>query len=169
MSSKDQVLVTAALLSLIIILHSARRQFINESSLAEELGLEKPDDYWKRCDDLFFKRFSREVQLIGLAANQQTFEALMRMEVSEELMRTPSDQLPKKFAFDPWLGMGYGGIKRLKASLWKVVLKMESGILHTWWGDADDREHAEGQAIADANARTGEQVLDIVSLATPLA
>lgn len=167
MSSKDEVLVTGALLSLIIVLHSARHQFISESNLAEELGLDKPDDYWKRCDDLFFKRFSKEVQLIGLAANQQTFEALMRMKVSDELMQTPYAELPKKFAFDPWLGMGYGGIKRLETSLWKVVLKMENGTEHQWCGEADDKEHAEGQAIADANSKTGEQVFDVVSLTAP--
>lgn len=33
-----------------------------------------------------------------------------------------------------------------------------------WTGDADDQGHAEGQAIAEAVAKTGEQVLEVVGV-----
>lgn len=47
-------------------------------------------------------------------------------------------------------------------STWAVTLTMENGTKFEWAGDADDQGHAEGQAIAEAVAKTGEQVLEVV-------
>lgn len=47
-------------------------------------------------------------------------------------------------------------------SSWAITLTMESGTKFDWTGEADDQGHAEGQAIAEAVAKTGEQVLDVV-------
>ena len=33
-----------------------------------------------------------------------------------------------------------------------------------WTGEADDQDHAEGHAIAEAFAKTGEQVLEVVGV-----
>lgn len=48
------------------------------------------------------------------------------------------------------------------ASSWVVKLTMENGTKFDWTGEADDQDHAEGQAIAEAVAKTGEQVLEVV-------
>lgn len=49
-------------------------------------------------------------------------------------------------------------------STWTVKLTMEDGSTFDWSGTADDQSHAEGQAIAEGTAKTGEQVLDLVSV-----
>lgn len=45
---------------------------------------------------------------------------------------------------------------------WSVSMVMENGDIFTWNGIADDKGHAEGLAIADAIAQTGEQVSEII-------
>lgn len=50
------------------------------------------------------------------------------------------------------------------SGFFNVRLVMENGCFHDWQGQADDENHAEGQAIADATSKTGEQVFDVVSL-----
>jgi hypothetical protein len=40
---------------------------------------------------------------------------------------------------------------------------MESGPSLQWTGEAYDQGHAEDQAIAETIAKTGEQVLEVVS------
>lgn len=42
--------------------------------------------------------------------------------------------------------------------MYTITLEMEDGQIITWIGDADDQDHAEGKAVANANERTGEQV-----------
>ncbi|MCK6390844.1 MAG: hypothetical protein L6Q40_07450 [Azonexus sp.] len=49
-----------------------------------------------------------------------------------------------------------------ETSSWAVTLTMENGTMFNWTGEADDQDHAEGQAIAEAVAKTGEQVLEVV-------
>ena len=111
---KDEVPVSIALLALITALHSARTMFINESRLAEKLGGPAMIDYWKRCEGMFFDRYAHEVDAIGLQRNQQTFEAIMRVQIPEEMNRMTDQELAKRFVFDPWLGMGYGGFRNLE-------------------------------------------------------
>ena len=106
----DKVPVTGALLSLISALQASRKTFINESSMADELGLPTPVDWHARCENLFFKTYKEHVSKIGLRLNQQTFEAILRTTITEDVSSTLFDDLPKKFLFDPWAGMGYGGI-----------------------------------------------------------
>lgn len=45
-----------------------------------------------------------------------------------------------------------------------VMLSMENGIDFAWKGEADDKDHAEGQAIAEATSQTGEQVHHLISI-----
>ena len=111
MNENDDVAVTGAFLSLVKALQSARQVYISESSIAEDLELDIPDDFDTRCRDLFFNRYRQAVAALGLAANEQTYEALMRLQVPEEAWRTDFADLPNQFVFNPWLGMGYGGIK----------------------------------------------------------
>ena len=46
-------------------------------------------------------------------------------------------------------------------TVFKVYMTMENGTPMTWRGKADDRNHAEGLAIAWATERTNEQVNDL--------
>ena len=50
------------------------------------------------------------------------------------------------------------------SSSWAVTLTMANGPKFDWTGEADDQGHAEGQAIAEAVAKTGEQVLEVVGV-----
>ena len=113
MSKEDDVPVTGPMLSLIKALHAARTLFISESAMAEELGLPKPENFSGRLETLFFKDYAPQAKAIGLHLNQQTFEALMRLQAPEEVWGTTFAELPTKFAFNPWLGQGYGGIKQI--------------------------------------------------------
>jgi len=103
--------VTGPFLSLVKALHSARSMFISESAMAEELSLDHPCDWNTRCRDLFFTQYKDAAARMGLQANEQTFEALMRLKVPEAAWHTSFNDLPKKFIFNPWAGMGHGGIK----------------------------------------------------------
>lgn len=55
-------------------------------------------------------------------------------------------------------------LAKSEASPWEVALTMENGTKFEWTGDADDQGHAEGQAIAEAVAQTGEQVQEVLSV-----
>ena len=113
MSKEDEVPVTGAFLSLALAIHHAKKLYIHESQMAEDLGLEKPEDWFSRCDMLFVKTYAAQADAIGLVRNRQTLEALISLEIPEECMKTETDKLPSMFVFDPWLGMGRGGIRRI--------------------------------------------------------
>lgn len=108
--------VTGPFLSLVKALQSARTVFICESGMAEELGLEPPENWDARCRNLFFKQYEKAVAAMGVAANEQTYDALMRLQVPDEAWTTNFAELPTKFIFDPWGGMGHGGIKVTKSN-----------------------------------------------------
>lgn len=110
MLTETEVAVTSAFLSLALAIHHAKHVYISESQMAEELGLEKPADWFSRCDTLFTKTYPAPADAIGLKRNRQT---LVYLQIPEECLTTEADKLPTLFAFDPWLGMGRGGIKRL--------------------------------------------------------
>lgn len=112
MTKEDEVPVTGPMLSLIKALHSARTLFIHESAMAEELGMEKPQDWGTRCNDLFFKTYAKQIEAMGLRLNRQTYDALMRVQVPEDAWSTVFDELPRLYSFDPWAGQGYGGINK---------------------------------------------------------
>lgn len=50
------------------------------------------------------------------------------------------------------------------AENWSVVLIMENKTEFQWSGAAEDKNHAEGLAIAAATEKTGEQVFEVVSV-----
>lgn len=114
MAKEDEVPVTGPFLSLVKALHSARTLFIAESQMAEDLALaEKPDNWNSRCRELFFTTYREQVTAMGLRQNESIYEALMRLQVPEAAWNTEFSELPRCFMFDPWAGMGYGGIRVL--------------------------------------------------------
>jgi len=110
----DDVPVTGLFLSLVKILHSSRIRFICESILAKDLGKQEPKNWFLRCEDLFHHEFAEQFKLAGLSLNAITFSSLMNLNLDPELGNTLFDDLPLKFAFNPWLHQGKGGIKRLR-------------------------------------------------------
>ena len=48
-------------------------------------------------------------------------------------------------------------------AVWSVVLSMENQTEFQWSGQAADKDHAEGLAIAEATSKTGEQVFEVIS------
>jgi len=113
MSKEDQVPMTGAFLSFAKAIHHAKMLFIQETCMADDLGVEKPEDWHARCEHLFTKVYATQADAIGLKRNRQTFEALIHLEIPEECMKIEYDKLPQLYAFDPWLSMGKGGIVRL--------------------------------------------------------
>jgi len=113
----DDVPVTGPFLSLVKILHSSRTRFIAESFLARDFGRPEPKHWRERCEDLFHHEFSEQFKLAGLSLNAITFCSLMNLRMDPELGNTPFDDLPLKFAFNPWLHQGKGGIKRLEVEV----------------------------------------------------
>ncbi len=71
-------------------------------------------DHWARCQVMFFDRYAHEADAIGLQRNRQTFEAIMRVQIPEEMNRMTDQDLANRFVFDPWLGMGYGGFRNIE-------------------------------------------------------
>lgn len=112
--SHDHIPVTGAMLSFIQAVQAAKKLYLNESSLAEHLGLPAPQDYWERCKKLFFETYAAQADAIGLHRNLQTFGVVMEIEVTPEMRSTNFNDLPKRFAFDPWAGQGRGGFIRLQ-------------------------------------------------------
>lgn len=113
----DDVPVTSVFLNLVKLLHGSRTRFLAETHIAEDLGLPAPKDYWERCNDLFFNEFGAQFKAAGLSLNEITFRSLMHLELDVEVMRTKFSDLPLLFAFNPWLHMGKGGIKRVEQEL----------------------------------------------------
>jgi hypothetical protein len=56
---------------------------------------------------------------------------------------------------------------KVNAKNWSVVLTLENKTEFQWAGAAEDKNHAEGLAIANATEKTGEQVLEVVSVTSP--
>lgn len=75
-----------------------------ESNLADHLGTPPPVDFFKRCEDLFSKTYGEQAKKVGLALNQATFEAIIRCEVPEEVLRTDYQELPTTWIFNPYKG-----------------------------------------------------------------
>lgn len=115
-NNSDEVAVTGAFLSLVKALHAARTLYISESAMAQSCGLAAPANHDDRCRELFFNRYRKAVAAIGLLANEQTYEALMRLKVPEQAWHTDFSELPKRYAFNPWFGMGYGGIRQIMSA-----------------------------------------------------
>jgi len=102
--------VTADFLSLVAALQSSRKAFLHESALAETLGLPAPQSSWVRIQRYFSNDLTAALQALGLQQNLITLEALLRLQISPEIMRTDFAVLPERYAFDPWLHQGLGGI-----------------------------------------------------------
>lgn len=134
-SCDGRVPVTQALLCFIDLLHGFRKAYSSQDDLARCFALPESVGWFTRCQELFFKTYSQEVEMIGLSRNQATFEAIMRIEISEEVASTEYSLLPKRFVFDPSAEMGCGGIVRAEgwgqdelASLYKKA-EAENNLL----------------------------------------
>lgn len=115
----DDVPVTGAFLSLVELIHAAREMYRNEMSLAQEMQMAIPEDYLTRCKILFSKTYATYASEIGFKLNAVTFNAIMDMNITDEMRSTELCDLPKKFVFNPWLGhsTGKGGIRHLNPSI----------------------------------------------------
>jgi hypothetical protein len=113
----DDVPVTDKLLALVRAIHGAKAMYLGESTMAESMGFPVPPDYMLRCRNLFYNDYAEHAAASGLTLNDQTFEAIMRLQISDELRTTDYVKLPQKFAFNPYLGAGMGGIKRIDGGL----------------------------------------------------
>lgn len=111
----NNVPVTNAFVSLVYAIQAARTMYINETHLAEELGFAKPEDYFVRCQKLFYVTYVGHVKAIGLRLNEITFRSILDLKLPEEVLTANVEDLPNKFVFDPWLGQGKGGIKPIEA------------------------------------------------------
>jgi hypothetical protein len=110
---QSEVPVTAPFLSFVAAFQAAKTKYLNEGLMANELGLPEPDSWRDRCETLFMQTYAAQADALGLSRNQVTFQALLDLTIPEEAMSMDFTELPKHFVFDPWLGMGRGGIKRL--------------------------------------------------------
>lgn len=113
MSKENEVPVTGPFLSFVAAFQAAKTMYLNEGLMANELGLVEPESWRDRCETLFMTTYAAQADAIGLSRNLITFKALLDLEVPAEALSMDYSELPKHFVFDPWLGMGRGGIKRL--------------------------------------------------------
>ena len=109
-STGTSVPVTAGFLSLVTALQSSRAVFLSESALAEDLGLPAPQSSWERVQRYFSNDLTEPLRALGLTQNLITLEALLDLKISPEIMQTDFALLPQRYAFDPWLHQGRGGI-----------------------------------------------------------
>lgn len=111
--------VTAAFLNLVHILDKSRSVFISDTCLARDLGDEPPLDWDERCRDLFFNRYADSCEKIGLSLNEQTYRALVDLcsttpeALLKDMNSTQAEDLPTRFIFNPWIGMGRGGVRKI--------------------------------------------------------
>lgn len=118
------------------------------------------DDYYTIWDELADIPVSNGDGEVEADTIEQPFLHFAVGTHREEIWHWFEDQHP-----DFIVGDVMQGIRRKGAnSTWTVALKMESGETFDWAGKADDEKHAEGQAIADATTKTGEQVLEMLQI-----
>jgi hypothetical protein len=108
-AASDNIPVTMALLAFIGVLHSARKQFSERHQLSEALKLPIDDNRHKKLEDMFYSEIKKEAELIGLKLNSITFETIMNLKVSDEVMETSSEDLAKFYVFNEW----HGGIRKI--------------------------------------------------------
>ena len=117
--------VTVGLVSLIEVLHTAKKLYIAESMMAMNMNRPGPALYWDRCEDLFTGQLAEDARSLGLKITLKTFEVLMAVKTEDgKLDATAQDMLPKVFSFDSWFG-----IQRLDTDVveaLKVIAKSES-------------------------------------------
>ncbi|MGF6604606.1 hypothetical protein P3T23_009362 [Paraburkholderia sp. GAS448] len=53
---------------------------------------------------------------VRLVLNEQTFRAVLDCVVPDAAMNTVFAELPTRFVFNPWLGMGKGGMREVSVS-----------------------------------------------------
>lgn len=107
--------LTEQILALIIAIQQAGKASVTEVILREALRLPldtKPD--WVACAKAVFDAYAPHIP--GIDQNAITFEAMLRCQIPEQVRRTAYTDLPVRFSFDPWAGMGYGGIVEREAS-----------------------------------------------------
>lgn len=114
---QGDVPITGAFLSLVKILQSSRSRFIAESNLANDLDRPHPAHWLERCRDLFFNEFAEQFKQAGLLLNEITFSSLMDLNVDHEVRNTVIADLPTTFVFNPWMGQGKGGIRKIESPI----------------------------------------------------
>ncbi|MEB0032896.1 hypothetical protein QN372_19280 [Undibacterium sp. RTI2.1] len=104
-TANEDIPVTMALLAFVGVLRSARQQFLEHNQLSEALKLPIDNNWYQKFQDLFYSGLKKEAELIGLKLNRITFETIMDLKVSDEVMVTSSDDLAKFYVFNEWSGI----------------------------------------------------------------
>lgn len=114
MTSQTAIPMTKGIMYLIAQIDVVRQYHINQAALDEVAGLEPDRDWISACRHELFVKQANLAKQEGLSLNEITFQAIigmnLRSEAWEEIVDTDFDDLPKRFAFDPWAGMGKGAI-----------------------------------------------------------
>jgi len=110
--------MTAAILALIEHVLLTQTLVINRTMLEAHSGNRPGDSNWdEACRQAFFKDGAQLAEAEGIDLNEQTYRAILGIHLDDalitEMKHTPALELPTRFAFDPWLGQGRGGLLRL--------------------------------------------------------
>ena len=110
--------MTAGILALIEHILLTQALVINRTMLEAHSGNNPGASNWdEACRQAFFKEGAQLADAEGVDLNEQTYRAILGLNLDDEMITemkgTTPLELPKRFAFDPWLGQGRGGIVRL--------------------------------------------------------
>lgn len=105
--------MTGLFLALVMALNAAKTQFINESIMAEEMGGKDLLPYGDRCAILFCTAYANQALAAGLPLNSAISDALLELQIPEEVMMAPFKDLPFRYSFHPRRGIEQVGPTRL--------------------------------------------------------
>lgn len=110
--------MSAGILALIEHVLLTRGLEINRTMVAAYSGY-RPEacDWDTACRRALFTECGELARIEGVDLNEQTYRTIIAMNADDEVLQdvrnTPAPNLSTRFAFDPWLGQGRGGIQRL--------------------------------------------------------
>lgn len=100
-STNDQdMAATPALVAFVQTMRSFAALCLSESLLARALGNPMPDSYETRCKAMYFSTYAAAARAVGLALDDQCFEAVMRLKLPEAVIHTPSNRLADRWIFN---------------------------------------------------------------------
>lgn len=151
MAKEDHVAMTSICLGVILAMQAVKRYFIADGILQEKAGM--PVENWlTRCNHLFTDSYAVVCDKAGLKRNEITFRNILDVDVPQELLDTPANDLPGQWVFDPWAGMGRGAIFKVPQEIAHyevhVARRDEPGTIR--WTDSAITSLA--QAIEEAEA-----------------
>lgn len=100
----EDVPVTEGLLAVVGVVQRAAVLFRSESHLAEHFKLQRPPEWFSRCETLFYSTYAEQATAAGLKLNTVTFEAIAYKPIPEEVLNTSFEELSRKWVFNPYSG-----------------------------------------------------------------